>query len=105
MSGLGSGNKKKLSKPQLLREKLMLKNIKHGRVYSSCEFYPQGDETYDPGYVKVSVESREVLEQRDSKYPIWHWRYAHYAKREILNLRAEGNHCKERIIEWDNDAL
>ena len=86
-----------------IREKLVLKNIKHGRTYSSCEFYPEGNETYLPGYIKVDVATRDILEQRDSVYPIWHWKYAHYARREILNLRAEGNHCKERDVEWINE--
>lgn len=85
-------------------ERMKLKNIRHGRVYSSCEFYPECDEAYDPGYIKVSVESREVIEQRDSKFPEWHGRYAHYAKREILNLRAEGNHSREKVIEWVKDT-
>ena len=84
-------------------EKMTLKNIKHGRVYSSCEYYPEGDEAYAPGYIKVSVETREVLEIRESEYPIWHGRYAHYAKRAILNLRADRNHCKEFELNWIKD--
>ena len=86
-----------------IREKLLIKNIKHRKLYSSSEFYPEGDEAYSPGYIKVDVLTRDIIEQRDSLYPIWHWKYAHYARREILNLRAEGKHCKEQEIEWFND--
>lgn len=95
---------KKDNKPCIVFEKMTLKNIRHGRTYSSCEFYPECDEAYEPGYVKVAVDTREVIEQRDSKYPIWHGRYAHYAKREILNLRADGNHRREITIEWKIDS-
>ena len=105
MSSLLWGIPPKLFKIPEEREKMTLKNIKHGRTYSSCEFYPDGDESYEPGYIKVSVETRDVIEQRESGYPVWHGRYAHYAKREILNLRAEGKRCKERTVEWIKDAF
>ena len=94
--------KKRVECPEIV-EKMTLKNIKHGRVYSSCEYYPDGDESYTAGYIKVSVDTRDVLEHRESEYPVWHGRYAHYAKREILNLRANGNHCREASIKWIKD--
>lgn len=93
---------KVLDRPEIV-EKMTLRNIKHGRVYSSCEYYPEGDESYTAGYIKVSVETREVLELRESEYPVWRGRYAHYAKREILNLRANGNRCREFSIKWIKD--
>ena len=98
--GRVSNKKKKVVIERIVIERMTLKNIKHGRAYSSCEFYPEEDEAYEPGYIKVAVDTREVIEQRDSKYPVWQWYYAHYAKREILNLRADRNRCKEKSLEW-----
>ena len=94
------GKKSKVKIEYDIYECMLLKNIKHGKTYSSCEFYPEADEAYEPGYVKVNIETNEVVEQRGSKYPIWHGRYAHYAKQEIVSLRVDRNHCKQKLVEW-----
>lgn len=83
-------------------ETMVLKNIKHGRGYSRCDYYPEGCEEY-PGHIKVSTETREIVEHEESDYPGLHRRYAHYAKREILKLRAEHDHRKEHTFSWRKD--
>ena len=84
-------------------EKMMLKNITHGKGYSSCEYYPECDTSYAPGYIKVNIETREVIEHRESENPCYKGRYSHYAKREILNLRKDSNYRKEWTFGWVKD--
>ena len=84
-------------------ENMLIKNIKHGKGYSSCDYYPECNEMFAPGRIKINVENREIIEHIESRNPCYRARYAHYAKREVLNLRAERNYKKESVIEWIKD--
>ena len=84
-------------------EKMTLKNITHGKTYSSCEYYPECDETFSPGYIKVDIETREVIEHRESEHPCYKGRYSHYAKREMLNLRNNSHYARVWTFNWIKD--
>ena len=96
------GSKKEVFGCIDIEECMLLRNIKHGYGYSSCDYYPQAKMAY-PGYIKVSTETREIIEHVQSKYPGMENRYPHYARREILNLRADHDHRREHLFKWIKD--
>jgi len=85
-----------------VEESMLLSNIKHGRRYLSCAYYPEEDLRY-PGYIKVDVLSRETVEHVESDSPKYHERYSRYAKRELLKLSACHDHRSDHSFSWVKD--
>ncbi|MEG1336558.1 MAG: hypothetical protein RSC99_09110 [Clostridiales bacterium] len=77
---------------------IKLINIKRNDKFIEAEYLPENSK--EKGYIKIELESGEVIESKRSPYEDEYYEHFSQAKRELKRLAKEKELPKESLVMW-----